>query len=190
MKPARRLLVLLILCAVAMVACGKRPQPVAVPSAAPSVVPESPPPPSTPPAEPPAAAPPSGALTEEEIFARKTLEELNAERPLADAFFDFDQWQIRDDARASLQRNAEWLQRWSSTSIMIEGHCDARGTSEYNLALGDRRANSVRSYLVSLGISSERLLVVSKGKETPFCTADTEECWQQNRRGYFVITAK
>jgi peptidoglycan-associated lipoprotein len=129
-------------------------------------------------------------LSEDELFARKTLDELNAEQPLADAFFDFDQWHIRDDARADLQANAEWLRRWASTRVTIEGHCDPRGTSEYNLALGERRAHAVRSYLVALGIAPERLMTVSKGEETPFCTGETEDCWQQNRRGHFIITGK
>jgi peptidoglycan-associated lipoprotein len=123
-------------------------------------------------------------------IARKTLDELNVEKPPADAFFDFDQWQLREDARMSLQKNAEWLRRWPSTRVTIEGHCDARGTSEYNLALRDRRANAVRSYLTSLGIAPERVLAVSKGEEAPFCATDGEDCWQQNRRGHFIITAK
>lgn len=167
--------------------CGKKPQPVSVPQP-PSAVQEDPPPPMTDaPPEPPA---PTAALTEEEIFARKSLDELNAERPLADAFFDFDQWDLRDDARSALQKNAEWLRRWSSTRATIEGHCDSRGSSEYNLALSDRRAEAVRGYLVNLGISRERLLVVSKGEEAPFCEDETEDCWQENRRAHFVITAK
>ena len=116
--------------------------------------------------------------------------ELNAERPLGDAFFDFDQWVIREDARAILQTNAEWLRRWTSTRITIEGHCDERGTSEYNLALGERRANAAKEYLVSLGVTPDRVLVVSKGEETPVCTEAHEACWQQNRRGHPIITAK
>jgi peptidoglycan-associated lipoprotein len=129
-------------------------------------------------------------LTEDEIFARKTLDELNAERPLGDALFDFDQWVIRDDARATLQANAAWLGRWTSTRITIEGHCDARGTSEYNMALGERRANAVKEYLMSLGVAADRLFVVSKGEESPACFDEHESCWQQNRRGHPVITAK
>jgi peptidoglycan-associated lipoprotein len=183
-----RAVLALIVCAVAIAACGRRAQPVAAPTTPPPVVQEAPPPPPV--AEAPTTPAPPTALTEEEIFARKTLDEVNAERPLADAFFDFDQWQLREDARTHLQRNAEWLQRWPSTRVTIEGHCDARGTSEYNLALGERRANAVRSYLISLGIAADRLLVVSKGEEAPFCTSDGEECWQQNRRGHFIITAK
>jgi peptidoglycan-associated lipoprotein len=108
-------------------------------------------------------------VSEDDIFTRKSLDELNAERPLGDALFDFDQWVIREDARTALQANAEWLRRWPSTRITIEGHCDARGTTEYNLALGERRGNAVKEYLVSLGIAPDRLLVVSKGRETPVC---------------------
>ena len=146
-----RAVLALIVCAVSIAACGRRAQPVAAPTVPPPVVQEAPPPPPV--AEAPTAPPTPAALTEEEIFARKTLDELNAEKPLADAFFDFDQWQVREDERASLQKNAEWLRRWPSTRVTIEGHCDARGTSEYNLALGDRRANAVRSYLISLSIA-------------------------------------
>jgi peptidoglycan-associated lipoprotein len=150
--------------------------------------------PEAPPA-PPAAArdaepEPPAPLTEDEIFARKTLDEVNAERPLADALFDYDQFTLREDARASLQRNADWLRRWTSTRITIEGHCDSRGTSEYNLALGERRANAVREYLVSLGIAADRLVTVSMGEEAPTCVEESEACWQRNRRGHFVVTAK
>jgi peptidoglycan-associated lipoprotein len=129
-------------------------------------------------------------LTEEEIFAKKTLEQLNAERPLGDVFFDLDQASIRADARGVLQKNADWMKRWASTRITIEGHCDERGTAEYNLALGERRATAVKEYLVSLGVPADRIATVSKGKESPFCTESNESCWQQNRRGHFIITAK
>ena len=105
-------------------------------------------------------------------------------------FFDLDQSSIRDDARATLARNAEFLKRWTSTRINVEGHCDERGTAEYNLGLGERRAAAVKDYLVSLGISGDRINVVSKGKEEPQCTDKNESCWQQNRRGHFLFTAK
>jgi peptidoglycan-associated lipoprotein len=82
------------------------------------------------------------------------------------------------------------MKRWPSTKVTIEGHCDSRGSSEYNLALGDRRAKAVRDYLVSLGIGADRIQTVSKGKEQPFCSEENEACWQQNRRGHFLITAK
>ena len=156
------------------------------PPAAPATPPSPPPPPP-----PPAAAPPApAALTEDQIFAQKSLEQLNSERPLADVFFALDEATIRNEARGPLQKNAEWLKRWSNTRIQVEGHCDARGTAEYNLALGERRANAVKEYLVSLGITGDRIAVVSKGKESPFCSESNEGCWQQNRRGHFVITAK
>src|SRR5918995_192170 len=103
---------------------------------------------------PPAPAPAPKPLTEDEIFQRKTLAELNAEMPLGDVFFDYDMSSIRDDARPILQKNADYLRRWTTTRVSIEGHADARGTAEYNLALGERRASSVRDYLVSLGIPS------------------------------------
>lgn len=151
----------------------------------PAVVPPPPPPPPPPP-KPEAPKP----LTEEELFARKTLEELNAEKPLADVFFALDQSTLEDGARASLQKNADWMKKWGSTKITIEGHCDSRGTTEYNLALGERRAQATRDYLVSLGVAADRVLTISKGKESPFCTEEAESCWSQNRRGHFIITAK
>jgi peptidoglycan-associated lipoprotein len=134
--------------------------------------------------------PPPRPLTEDEIFARKSLADLNAERPLADVFFDLDKSEIRDDARTSLQKDADWMKRWSSTQITLEGHCDPRGSAEYNLGLGSRRAAAVKDYLVNLGVSTGRVTVVSKGKEQPFCSDENESCWQQNRRGHFVITGK
>ena len=129
-------------------------------------------------------------LTEDEIFARKTLDQLNAEAPLAGVTFEYDQFAIRDDQRPVLQRNADYLRRWPSVRVTIEGHADLRGTNEYNLALGERRANSIRDYLTGLGITADRLAVLSKGEETPLCTEDTEACHARNRRGHFVITAK
>jgi len=175
--------------ALSVSACGKKPP--APPPAAPA--PASPaPPPTTPPSPPPPAAPPRETPprvpTDAEIFASKSLTELSAE--LAPAFFLLDSHQIGDDARPILQKNADWMKRWTSTKVMVEGHADSRGTAEYNLALGERRASAVRDYLVSLGIGTDRITIVSKGKESPFCTEETEACWQQNRRGHFVVTAK
>lgn len=169
-------------------ACGKK---AVVPPPQPApVVEEAPPAPPPPPAPTPAPPPAATTLSDEEIFARKTLDELNAEQPLADAFFDVDQSTIRDDSRVVLQRNAEWLRRWTSTRVTIEGHCDARGTREYNLALGERRAGAVKDYLVSLGVGADRLVVISKGKESPVCFDEGEDCWRRNRRGHAIITAK
>jgi peptidoglycan-associated lipoprotein len=166
--------------------CAKKTPPPAPPPPPPAATPAPPPPPPPPP---PAPAP-ERPLTEEEIFAKKTLEQLNAEKPLADVFFDLDQSNLKDEARASLQKNAEWMKRWTSTKVTVEGHCDSRGTAEYNLALGERRATAVREYLVSLGVAGDRVQAISKGKEQPFCTEENESCWAQNRRGHFIITAK
>ena len=110
--------------------------------------------------------------------------------PLGDVFFDYDMSTVRDDARPILQKNADYLRRWPTTRITVEGHADARGTNEYNLSLGERRANSVKEYLVSLGIGADRLLAVSKGEESPVCTEMTEDCYTRNRRAHFVFTAK
>ena len=129
-------------------------------------------------------------MTEDEIFGQKSLDQLNAEKPLGDVFFNLDESTLRDDGKASLSRNADWMKRWASTGITVEGHCDSRGSSEYNLALGTRRANAVKDYLVSLGVSTSRVTVISKGKEQPFCSTEDESCWSQNRRGHFIITAK
>ena len=172
-------------------ACAKKkpgplpdaPAPTPAPPAATRPAPPPPPPPA------PREAPPA-PLTEDEIFARKSLDALNAEKPLTDAFFALDSAQIGDDAKPGLQKDADWLKRWPSTKVMVEGHADSRGTAEYNLALGEKRAGAVRAYLVNLGLGSDRVQIVSKGKESPLCSDENEACWQQNRRGHFVITAK
>jgi peptidoglycan-associated lipoprotein len=107
-------------------------------------------------------------------------------RDVRDAFFDFNKADIRADARDPLSKDAEFLRNNPGVRVTIEGHCDERGSTEYNLALGDRRASAVKQYLVSLGISADRISTVSFGKEKPFCTQSNESCWQQNRRGHFV----
>jgi peptidoglycan-associated lipoprotein len=149
-----------------------------------------PPPPPAPPRPAPAPAPAPPQLTEDQIFANKSLAQLNAEAPLADVYFDLDESTIRDDAKGPLQRNADWMKRWTSTQVTVEGHCDERGSAEYNLGLGSRRSDAVKAYLVSLGVPATRVTVVSKGKEQPVCGDHDESCWQKNRRGHFLITAK
>ena len=177
--------------AVFAAACHKK-----APAAAPAPPPPPPPPARTAPPPPPPPPPPAPAapaprpLTDEEIFARKSVDQLNTEHPLDDAFFDLDKSDIRDDAKSVLQKDADWLKKWASTAITVEGHCDSRGSAEYNLGLGDRRAKAVKDYLVSLGVSTSRVTVVSKGKEAGFCSEETESCWEQNRRGHFLITSK
>ena len=180
MTRVRRLISIIALSSlIAAAACAKK-----VPAAAPA------PPPPPPPPPPPAPAPAPRPLTEDEIFARKSVDELNAEHPLEDVFFDLDRSDVRDDARPLLQKDADWLKKWSAVQVTLEGHGDSRGTSEYNLGLGSRRATAVKDYLANLGVPAGRVTVVSKGKEQPFCREENEDCWRQNRRGHFVITGK
>jgi len=118
---------------------------------------------------------------------RELLAKVEEAPKLQDIHFDFDRYNIRDDAKVILEENAAWLKKNPGVKIQIEGHCDERGTTEYNLALGDRRAKSTRDYLVSLGIDPGRVLTISFGEEKPQCTEKTEDCWQKNRRSHFVI---
>lgn len=123
----------------------------------------------------------------------RQLEEIRAEQAAAaaaglrDVFFGYDSWTISEDQRQALNRDAEWMKTNPGTIVKVEGHCDERGTSAYNLVLGEKRAKAVRNYLVELGISANRLSVVSYGKERPSCLEHAESCYQQNRRGHLVV---
>jgi peptidoglycan-associated lipoprotein len=128
---------------------------------------------SAPAAAPPAAAPPNVS----ELF----------EQNVKDVFFDLDKAELRGDARDALTKDAEFLRSYPDVHISIEGHCDERGSTEYNLALGQSRAQAAKNFLISLGISADRMETVSWGKERPFCTEHNEDCWQQNRRDHFVL---
>jgi peptidoglycan-associated lipoprotein len=118
--------------------------------------------------------------------AQPNMSELFAQN-VQDAFFDLDKSDLRDDARTALTRDAEFLRSYPQVHVSIEGHCDERGSTEYNLGLGQRRAEAAKNFLISLGISADRMETTSWGKERPFCTEHTEECWQQNRRAHFVL---
>jgi peptidoglycan-associated lipoprotein len=148
-------------------------------SAKPSETPVSPPPKPAPPTD-----------VESADISNLDIEALNKKGYLTDAYFDYDQSDLREDARSTLATDAQWLKKHPSVQVLIEGHCDERGTAAYNLALGDRRANAAKEYLVSLGIDASRIRTISYGKERPFCTESTESCWQKNRRAHLVITAK
>ncbi len=133
----------------------------------------------------------------ETIVSQEVTEELpedlamlNARGYLEDAFFDTDQWDIKPEFAEALTRNVTWLQQYPSVQILIEGHCDERNTREYNLALGERRANAVRDYLVFLGVEPGRVRTISYGEERPFAVGNDEASWQLNRRAHFVITAR
>ena len=126
----------------------------------------------------------------EDTIGGKSLDDLNRDSPLKPAFFGLDSAELDTQGQTAVQGNAELLKKYSSWVITIEGHCDERGTAEYNLALGERRAVAVKTYLVSLGIAPDRLRIVSYGKEFPFDPAHSETAWSKNRRAHFVITAK
>jgi peptidoglycan-associated lipoprotein len=115
-----------------------------------------------------------------------TLQDL-FDRAVKDAYFEYDKADVRPDARDALTQTAQFLRSYPQLKVVIEGHCDERGSTEYNLALGDRRAAAAKQFLVSLGITADRMETVSYGKERPFCSASTEECYQQNRRAHFVM---
>jgi peptidoglycan-associated lipoprotein len=110
-----------------------------------------------------------------------------ASSPLKDVFFDFDRYDLSGDARTILRTNAEWMKSNPSARVEIEGHCDDRGTNEYNLALGAKRAQAAREYLSTLGVAADRLSTISYGEEIPVCKEQTESCWRQNRRARFVV---
>ena len=132
---------------------------------------------------------PAQPLAEDSIASR-SLEDLNRDSPLKPAFFPLDSSDLDDTGRAVVAANADILKKYPTWMITIEGHCDERGTAEYNLALGERRAVNVRAYLLSLGISANRVRTVSYGKEFPFDPGKNDTAWSKNRRGHFVITAK
>lgn len=129
-------------------------------------------------------------LTEEELFQRKTLEEVNRMGYLKKIHFDFDKYFIRDDMKPILQANAEWLLKYPDVEIRIEGHCDERGTVEYNMALGEKRASAAKTYLRDLGVPGDRVQIVSYGKSKPLVKGVDEETHYMNRRDEFVITRK
>jgi len=143
--------------------------------------------PATPVAPPVTSAP---MADESQKVLSSSIQELNQRGYLQDAYFDYDKYELRDDARSALATDAEWLKKFPTIQVLIEGHCDERGTNEYNLALGERRANAAKDYLVSLGVDSGRVKTVSYGEERPFCTESNEACWAKNRRAHLVITAK
>jgi len=147
-----------------------------------------------PPAPPAEEVPAEPKMTEEDQQQPQLpsdVEELNEylrqQGLVDDVYFDFDKADLRTEAREQLQRNADWLKSHAGYLVTIEGHCDERGTNEYNLALGERRANAAKDYLVSLGVAAARVNTISYGEERPVCTESTEVCWQKNRRAHFVV---
>jgi peptidoglycan-associated lipoprotein len=184
--------VLLVLLAIVAGACAKKPPVVAQPAPRPATTPA--PPPLTPPPPPPQrveeALPVPPQPISEDAIAGRSLDDLNRDSPFKPAFFLLDSAELDDIGRAVVTANADIMKKYPTWVVTIEGHCDERGTAEYNLALGERRAVAVKTYLVSLGISPDRLRTVSYGKEFPFDPAHDDSAWSQNRRAHFVITSK
>jgi len=183
-----------IMCAVVCagaVACGKKTPPVARPAPPPPAA--APATPSRPPAPPepvnePTIVPPEPVR--DDAISSASLDDLNKSSPLKPVFFELDSSDVGPAGQKILDENAAVLKRYATWAITIEGHCDERGTAEYNLALGERRAIAARAYLVSLGIPADRLRTVSYGKEFPFDPGHDESAYEKNRRAHFVITAK
>jgi peptidoglycan-associated lipoprotein len=154
----------------------------------------APPPTTAPPTD--VAPPPTPAVvdqTEDPLQSsdlQKVNEELRRRGFSPDIYFDYDESTLTDDTREKLSRNADLLKSQPQFSVTIEGHADSRGTNEYNLALGERRANAVKDYLGSLGVGGERLRTISYGEERPVCTEEAESCWSQNRRVHMIITGR
>jgi len=188
----RAILVLMLVLAFAG-ACGKKkPAPVASAAPPPAAAPAPAPAPGAPPPRPAERVEesiPVPAVSEDAIGSR-SLEDLNRDSPFRPAFFGLDSSELDDAGRAVVSANADIMKRYPTWVVTVEGHCDERGTAEYNLALGERRAVAVKAYLVSLGVSSDRLRTVSYGKEFPFDGAHSETAWSKNRRAHFVITSK
>jgi peptidoglycan-associated lipoprotein len=179
-----------LIATMAAAACAKKPAPVARPTPPPSTTAAGtakPPAPPQPVAE-PVPVPPEPVP--EDTVGSKSLDDLNRDSPLKPVFFELDSSDLSSDAQGTLQANAGVLKQYASWQITIEGHCDERGSAEYNLALGERRALAARDYLVSLGIGATRVRTVSYGKEFPFDPGHDEGAWSKNRRAHFVITAK
>jgi peptidoglycan-associated lipoprotein len=129
-------------------------------------------------------------LSEEEIFMGKSLDEINKQQPLKMIHFDYDKYFIREDAKPVLEADAAWLRKFKTAKVLVEGHCDERGTEDYNLALGEKRAKSTLDYLVSLGIAPDRLKTISYGKSQPLDMGRDETAWQKNRRAQFTVIEK
>jgi peptidoglycan-associated lipoprotein len=189
-RQGKALLVLVLLLTVVVAACkGKAKPPVARPMPPPPAFdpgPKPPPPPPQPVNE-PVPVPPMPA---EDTIGSKSLDDLNRDSPLRPLFFELDSSDVSSEGQQILQANAAVLKKYPTMQITIEGHCDERGTAEYNLALGERRALAAKNYLVSLGIAADKVKTVSYGKEFPFDPGHDDSAWKNNRRAHFVITAK
>jgi peptidoglycan-associated lipoprotein len=180
----------LVVMSLALGGCAPKKPPVARPlPPPPPTTPEAPPPPAPPApvAERPVVAPPPVV---EDPMASRSIDDLNRDSPMRIVYFGYDSAELSAEARAALDVNAGVLKKYPAWTVTIEGHCDERGTAEYNLALGERRAAAAQSYMVALGVPASRVKTVSYGKEFPFDPGHDEAAWAKNRRAHFVITGK
>lgn len=180
----------------AIAACGGKqaPVPVTPPPPGPQSFPSATPTPNRPPAPPQPVPEPPKIVVETPVpsdpLAGMDTDEINRQSPLAPVFFGYDSDVVDEEGQKVLNANAAVLKKYPTWAITVEGHSDERGTAEYNLALGERRALAVKSYLLSLGIAADRIRTVSYGKEFPFDPGHDEAAWKNNRRGHFVVTGK
>jgi peptidoglycan-associated lipoprotein len=183
-----------VLLAATVAACGGKKAPAVSPPPAPTfpgaIDSGAGPATSRPPEPPPVPRDSFGASSLNDAMANRTVEDINRNSPFKPAFFILDSDALDDAAKQALAADAEVLKTYPTWVVTIEGHCDERGTAEYNLALGDRRALAARNYLVTLGIAADRLRTVSYGKEFPFDPGHDETAWLKNRRAHFVLTSK
>lgn len=194
-----RLAAVLLVVVATVTACSRKKPPVARPTPPPpsagagtgAAAPPAPPAPLPEPEPPVASVPVEPTVSSTAVdYNSRSLDELNRESPLQPVFYGYDSADVAGDMQGTLQKNAEILKQYPSWVVTIEGHCDERGTAEYNLTLGERRAQAARAYLVSLGIPAERLKTVSYGSEFPFDPGKSEEAYAKNRRAHFVVTSK
>lgn len=191
MKAARSIAPLVALAAlITAVGCGKKTPPVARPAPPPTTADTTP---SRPPSPPDPAREPVGVPAEpvrDDAISSASLDDINKNSPLKPVYFELDSSDLTPANQKVLDEDAALMKRYATWTVTIEGHCDERGTAEYNLALGERRAIAARAYLVSLGIAADRLRTVSYGKEFPFDPGHDEGAFSKNRRAHFVVTAK
>ena len=180
----------LLLAGLMITGCAKRPATTASTAAAPAPAPSAAAPapsPSAPASGGAAAAAPAAGAAAPAQTPRPAPKEFMAVAALKEVYFDFDKYDIRAEDAKTLDTNAAWLKSNADNLVLIEGHCDERGTNEYNLALGERRAKATMNYLVSQGIQANRITIISYGEERPVCNEKTEACWAKNRRANFLV---
>jgi peptidoglycan-associated lipoprotein len=191
MRHTRFAVIAVLIATVGLGACGKKKPPVARPMPPPAGANTQPARPPAPPEPVPETTPvPPEPKIPEDVMASGDLDAINKNSPFQPVFFALDKYEVDTSSQQALNTNAGILKKYPTWVITIEGHCDERGSAEYNLALGEKRALAAKTYLVSLGIPADRLRIVSYGKEFPFDPGHEEGAWSKNRRAHFVVTSK